>query len=316
MLNCRQNQNKVPQYAEDLLSESDRRLVREHLGGCEKCRAHAARHAGWASDLKKLNEVRVPFDLGEEILKSFHAPPASAKLPRKTAVLGIVLCAAIAGGYFSGRFSANHKPAAAPSAPAAVPAPVPPAENEKAAAAGKPRPIENLHPLRWDIEFKNAGDEERFLAALGNRGWPAKFYLPEAPVYLLDRQRLAELVALVHAAGPEETKGVFKTPEAVPVFLNPVRVTLLPKTAAAQPGVRRMEARFVLPNFFSLQENLEQMGFKFLYAADDLWVLEIAPEDYDRLRLVILDNPATTLIEDQDPGLGPSKLKIFIKLDT
>ena len=332
MLSCPQSQKQIPDFLDDLLSEADRRLLRNHLQDCAPCRKYRFRQGHWAVDLNKINSLELPFDLAGGIREALLHPedftevPAKKKFPKNLTAALLIVPALMLFSWAAGK--SWH--AAGPEGPA----PLQPVssqvskntEVEKAVPqewvekekSSRTRVDINLQPLRWKLKFASPSDLADFVGKIKLKKWNMEFLSDEAVVLSLDRQQLAELVSVVRLNAVIDGKGVFKTAADVPAFSNSVRVTLLPGvTGQAAPRVRTMHLKFSLPNIFVLQARLESEGVKFIYHSNDLWIVEMAAEDYGKFQLLIGENPGMIWNEESSPDMpGAGRIKVLLTLDS
>lgn len=92
-MNCDKVQEQIPNYLEDLLSETQRKDLRAHFADCERCTDYTLKQTSFASDLRRLTVLTPTFDLEKTVLEAFIA--SRVKQERRWPVVAALLALAI-----------------------------------------------------------------------------------------------------------------------------------------------------------------------------------------------------------------------------
>ena len=71
-MNCEGTRPRLQDYLEDSLPESIREEMRSHLVDCAACREYAEFLGTFASHLRRMAHIEVPFDLADAVKKELE----------------------------------------------------------------------------------------------------------------------------------------------------------------------------------------------------------------------------------------------------
>lgn len=350
MTDCRVIENKIPEFHEDLIQESERRKIRDHLEVCTECRAYAARQTHTVNDFKRLNETFVPFDFAKIVLQNLSTPEVKITRPPNiplTFALGFITGMSVMlvliflraipelsqtgnqrptlseseAYYYYRQLEEIHDRLEKPSR--SLPAP---SEESKTLPAPLPAPapfvpaVQSIAPVTWEMVFPHASTRSAFLKELDKKKWNRLLNRPQIIILKLSSSELKEFRTWSEAWNRFLENSELPLPPVIPDFQEPVNVALILKASIAGPedaGVRLMSAKFYLQNSTSLSERLSQLGFGMLYQSGSLWVFEFPASEFPAFESAVKTTNAVTLKENRfaAPDYPAEIIRVIFKIE-
>lgn len=342
-MKCAEVQTQLREYLEDLHGEPSRAQLRQHLAECSLCTGFALRLGSYTSDILRLAQAPLPFDLASAYLNDPEIPREIKRLSPKQIVIPILIASAVVflsvyvprvyryvlAELEKERRAAQEEPAAlkilkqiaadlgAPQNAHPVTAEVaaPPEEEKKAEPSG---PRVKLKPFHWHLKFNNEPLQKRFDERLKTLKAKTLFKSNHLVVFEADRELLSEMTRWVMTTEGILPEGVVVNISTLPAF-EPARISVFMDSKGQEKAVGSLHwhLHFTMPNRLTFLDWLHKKEFRFDYETSDLWVIDVkTAEEYESLREEI--NSTQGLIVEmglQDPWKDrvQGKLILFIR---
>jgi hypothetical protein len=297
-MKCAEVKAQLREYLEDLHGEPARDALRRHLSECPLCSGFMFQIGAYASDLMKIAQAPVPFDLTDAYLHDAVPKKTGFKIFTVQNLRGVAIFLAVlllvGAGLQMPRLirwvqsEINRENAEKDTgdpvslqllkqiaADLGVPTdrpfvPEKAAEEKKSPAAAMPV---KLRPFHWHLAFSDAPAKEAFFSKLKELKAPVLFQSFELVIFEADRAGLTELTRWMTSSKRLSLEGVNVNIQNLPSF-EPVRISAL-ILAGNAPQAAEWHLHFTLYNWLSFQEWLKKENYSFEYESAELWVVKI-----------------------------------------
>ncbi len=302
-MTCEETRAEIRPFLEDLLREESRARIRRHFEECIDCRHYALSMGTFASDLKKLGDVKVPFDLQIPVRVEFDRKSKRSRFFFVKVVVSCLFFYLAVSGIYHGVlkiFETGKSFKSSVNTASKEKNEIPPellqlqtiaqhlrvsANSSKKTApvvsSGKNRQI-SLRPLHWHIGFNNLEGRDALIQKIHSLNLREDFSSPFFLVLSSDRNGLEQLLFSVqqYRTISGSASGKNKIPENIsqlPEFQGNVRISLAFRLLSGKTDLKEFHAHceFMFSNQIAFKEGLKNQGLQFLYEAPEILVMDL-----------------------------------------
>lgn len=314
---CEDVQKKLPDFLNDLLKEDSRTEMRDHLGICKACQDHVLRLSSFTTDLKLLAQGRIPFDLSTTVITQLQSKKIEPDRRSFSIFVWVMVTALVTAGFFI-FFSPLKKTPNSDQFPSKSEN-VPTSETEQLHALQQLEAINSqlekmtapqkkegktsgqiaLSPLHWDLRIENPEAKDFLRSQLKRLPMNFDYESEETMVFRTSKEILREVMNILKTSAGVTSDLPLINVDQLPETSTPGQVSLFFRTPGSLPKEMHWHAKFELRNHYILHERLKELGFPFLYDSDELWILQLSPDQLEVLRKELRLFPGF-ILRDQD----------------
>lgn len=327
---CHKVEEQIQKYLEDLLPESERSEIRKHLADCHKCALFLQELGSFTSDLRHSAFASLPPGQLEALLKEVEKretfPWRRVMNYFKKALFVTVAASALLFSIRGIQAWEKHlneekkKMLEEQMAGSAVIKQLKSIDDrlsrygkKSKEDAGQTKPAQSvvsLHPFHWHLDFDSGASRDRYLDKLRKEGAKFLYLSKETPVVEFDYEEFLVLAKETPAFSGILSKGTLVNFEELPVSRNPVEISFYFRYPDRVSKLHHWHLKFSLPNRFTF-EGQAKADFKFLFAEQDLWIVNVNSDEYIHLVQMIQEVQGAE-VDWGEEGENPAKSNIRV----